>query len=182
MFYRYRQVSVNGRYHPGITHTSPQAKFHYKIKRFFSGVHTCVNGADAITKWINVGRLCKVCECIVTVYTCMNSWKEPFNTYNSSTWIFSLFWLLNWFSGLLSIGHYRSFLSAAAILFIPVIQKSSSSYERIKNEKVHRVMNQSKTSTWQCSCPIKRHENDIYINSTRIILNWILYIKILYRW
>jgi hypothetical protein len=32
-----------------------------------------------------------------TVYTSMNSWKEPFNTYNFSMWIFSLFWLLNWF-------------------------------------------------------------------------------------
>ena len=25
-------------------------KLHYRIKRFFSGVHACVNGADAITK------------------------------------------------------------------------------------------------------------------------------------
>jgi len=23
-------------------------------------------------------------------------------------------------------------------------------------------MNESKTNTWQCSCPIKRHENDIH--------------------
>jgi len=29
----------------------------YRIKRFFSGVHACVNGADAITKWINVQRM-----------------------------------------------------------------------------------------------------------------------------
>ena len=87
-------------------------------------------------------RVCKVCECIGTVYTFMNSWKEPFNTYNSSMWIFSLFWLLNWFSGLLSIGQYRSFLSAAAILFILVMQKRPPSYERIKTEKVHRVMNE----------------------------------------
>ena len=92
----------------------------------------------------------------------MNSWKEPCNTYNSSTWIFSLFGLLNWFPGLLSIGHYHRFLSAAAMLFILVIQKSSSSYERIKNEKVHGGMNESKTNTWQGSCPIKRHENDMH--------------------
>ena len=26
-----------------------------------------------------IGRLCKVHECIGTVYTCMNSWKESFN-------------------------------------------------------------------------------------------------------
>jgi len=29
---------------------------HYSIKRFFSGVHACVNGADALTNWINVRR------------------------------------------------------------------------------------------------------------------------------
>jgi len=29
---------------------------YYKIKRFFSGVHSCVNGPDAITTWINVRR------------------------------------------------------------------------------------------------------------------------------
>ena len=38
-----------------------------------------------------------VCECIGIIYTYMNSWKEPFTTYNSSKWIFSLFWLLNCF-------------------------------------------------------------------------------------
>ena len=91
--------------------------------------------------------MCKVCECISTVYTCINSWKEPFNTYNSSTWIFSLFWLLNWFSGLLSIGHYRSFLSAAAILFILIRQKSSSSYERIKNK--HETVLLSNQKAWK---------------------------------
>ena len=29
-----------------------QYMIHYRIKRFFSGVHICVNGADALTKWI----------------------------------------------------------------------------------------------------------------------------------
>ena len=28
----------------------------YRIQRFFSGVHACVNGANAITKWINALR------------------------------------------------------------------------------------------------------------------------------
>ena len=54
-----------------------------RIKRFFSGVHACVHSADALTnftfkrpKTSVFGRLCKVCECIGTVYTCMNSWKD----------------------------------------------------------------------------------------------------------
>jgi hypothetical protein len=64
----------------------------------------------------------------------MNSWKEPFNTYNSLIWIFSIFWLLNWLN-LHSIVHYRSFPSAATVLFMQVIQKSASSYERIKTAK-----------------------------------------------
>jgi hypothetical protein len=34
--------------------------------------------------------------------------------------------------------------SSIAILFLLVIQNSSSSYERIKNAKVHRVMNKYK--------------------------------------
>jgi hypothetical protein len=37
----------------------------YRIKRFFSGVHACVHGADSLINWIN-GRLFKVCECIGT--------------------------------------------------------------------------------------------------------------------
>ena len=35
---------------------------YYRIKRFFA----CVNGE-------NTHKLCKVCECISTAYTCMNS-------------------------------------------------------------------------------------------------------------
>ena len=27
--------------------------YHNSIKRFFSGLHACVNGADALTNWIN---------------------------------------------------------------------------------------------------------------------------------
>jgi len=30
--------------------TQSSTIFHYRIKRFFSGVHACVNDADAITK------------------------------------------------------------------------------------------------------------------------------------
>jgi len=37
--------------------------------------------------------------------------------------------------------------------------------------KKFRVMNESKTNTWQCSCPIKNTKT-IYINSTRIIILW----------
>jgi len=41
--------------------------------------------------WTPEGRLCKACECIDTVYTRTNYWKEPFYPYNSSMWIISLF-------------------------------------------------------------------------------------------
>ena len=96
----------------------------------------------------------------------MNSWKEPFNTYDSSTWIISLIWLVNWFSGLLSIGHYRSFLSAAAILFILVMQKSSSSYERIKNKHVTVLLSNQKAR--------KRHTlilQELFPNKQHIVVN-----------
>jgi predicted transcriptional regulator len=44
-------------------YTVPMHSQTLRIKRFFSGVHACVHGADALI--INVlGRLCKVCECI----------------------------------------------------------------------------------------------------------------------
>ena len=92
----------------------------------------------------------------------MNSWKEPFNPY-----ILNLFPILiiKLISGLLSIGHYRSFTSAATILFMLVIQKkfimlwmdqihkSSSSYERTKNKQVTVL-------------------KKIYINFIRIIDNY----------
>jgi hypothetical protein len=47
---------------------------YYMSKRFFSGVYACVDGADATTNGTKMseGNLCKVCECIDTVYTCMN--------------------------------------------------------------------------------------------------------------
>ena len=59
---------------------------------------SCVNGDDATTNWTKMseGNVCKVCECIDTVNTCMNSWKELFDIYIFSMWIFSLFWSLNW--------------------------------------------------------------------------------------
>ena len=64
-------------------HRSP-GYLYYRIKRFFSGDHACAHSANALINWIN-------CECIGTVYTCMNSWKEPFNPYNSSMqyWTYS---------------------------------------------------------------------------------------------
>jgi hypothetical protein len=60
---------------------------HYRIKRFFNEVHACLS--DALTNY--KGRLYKVCEYIGTIYTCMNAWKEAFNPYNSSMWIFPYF-------------------------------------------------------------------------------------------
>ena len=62
--------------HRYIIQTGHSNKY-YNIKLFFSGIRACVNGVDALTNWINVQRI------IGTVYTCTNSWKEPFNTYNS---------------------------------------------------------------------------------------------------
>ena len=49
--------------------------------------------------------------------------------------LFPIF-IIKLISSLLSIGHYRSFPAVAAILFMLVIQKSSSSFERIKNKQV----------------------------------------------
>jgi len=112
---------------------------YYSIKRFFSGVHACVNGADATTNWTNVRSMykCKVCECIDTVYTCMNSWKEPFDIYNLLMWIFSLFWSLNWSQACL-----QSDTIVVSRRWTPYClcwlykKKRSSSYERIQNKQV----------------------------------------------
>ena len=83
------------------------------------------------------GRLCKVCECIVTIYTCMNSWKEPFNTYNSSIWISSLFWLLNWFQACFQMD---TIVVSRQQPPYCLCKKSSSSYERIKNKQVTELL------------------------------------------
>jgi hypothetical protein len=135
----------------------------------------------------------------------MNFWKEPFNTYYSSIWIFSLFLLLS----LLSIGHYRSFPSAVAILFKLVIQKSSSSYKRIKNAKSSSSYEQPEypertTDHWQttdnfitCGCessaPIfviyndglerpVRSKSAIFGTNTRSITYMYICIKKTYKW
>jgi hypothetical protein len=93
--------------------------------------------------------------------SCMNSRKEPFITYNSSMWIFSLYWLLNWFQTCFQSDTIVVSRRRPPYCLCWSYNKRSTSYERIKNVKVHRVMNESKTNRWQCSCPIKRHENDI---------------------
>jgi hypothetical protein len=115
------------------------------------------------------GHICKVCECIGTVYTCMNSWKEPFNPYNSSIWIFSLFWLLNWFQAcfqldtiVVSCHRHSSHIVYACYtknvhqvmnwsytqkfieLWTDHIHKSSSSYEWIKNKQVTVLLSNQK--------------------------------------
>jgi hypothetical protein len=73
-------------------------KFVSDSLRYQRGNHNQYMEEEQTTQWPNEkvqkdkqlsaqtsdGRLCKVCQCIGTVYTCMNSWKEPFNTYNSS--------------------------------------------------------------------------------------------------
>jgi hypothetical protein len=41
-----------------------------RIKSFFSEVHVCVNGADTLTSFTYMDS---ICECINTVYICMNS-------------------------------------------------------------------------------------------------------------
>jgi len=58
--------------------------------------------------------------------------------------IFSLFYF-----------QYHSFPSAAAILI-------GFTKKVVRQAKVHRDMSGSKTNRWQCSCPFKRHENDIH--------------------
>jgi hypothetical protein len=53
-----------------------------RFKRFFSGVHACVHGDDALTTWTlhkRPSNVYSVYEYTGTVYTCMNSWKEAFN-------------------------------------------------------------------------------------------------------
>jgi hypothetical protein len=97
----------------------------------------CVNGADALTNWIRK----KACECIAPL---THAWTQEKNRLILIILQFDLFPILiiNLISGVLSIGHYFSFPSAAAILLTMVarkvgyVLKSSLSYERIKNKQV----------------------------------------------
>ena len=51
-----------------------------RINRFFSGVHACVDvPMHSQTLHKHPSDIYSVCECISTIYTCMNSWKEGFN-------------------------------------------------------------------------------------------------------
>ena len=50
------------------------------IKRFFSGVHACVNvSMHEQTLHKRHSDIYSVCKSIGTVYTCINSWKEALN-------------------------------------------------------------------------------------------------------
>jgi hypothetical protein len=113
--------------------------------------------------------------------TSVNSWKESFNTYNSSTWIFSLFWLLNWFSGLLSIGHYLNFLKSPPYCLYCLCKK------------VHRVIHDSKMKkfielwtnqkqTRDIALVQSKGTKTIYINSTRNMHIQRLYIPRVWTW
>ena len=117
------------------------------------------------------GRLCKVCECINTVYTCMNSWKEPFNPYNSSIWIFSLFWLLNWFQACFQLD----------TIVVSCRRHSSHIVYACYTKNVHQVMNWSYTQkfielwmnqkqTGDSALVQSKGTKTIYINSIRIII------------
>ena len=93
----------------------------------------------------------------------MNSWKELFDTFNSSMWIFPLFWLLNWFQVC-----FQSYTIVISRLRPPyclywLYRKVHEVIDLIKNTKVHWVMNKSKTNKWQA--------RKWYINSIRIILD-----------
>jgi hypothetical protein len=129
---------------------------YYRIKRFFSGVHACVNGADVITNWINVH--------VWTPSLWVHRHRLHMYELLKRTVYYLQFFHVNLFpiliikliSDLLSIGHYRSFPPAAAILCMLVIQqtfnelwtdqkrKSSSSYERIKNKQVTVLLSNQK--------------------------------------
>ena len=87
-----------------------------------------------------------ICERIGTVYTCMNSWKEPFNTYNFSMRIFSLFWLLlNWFQACFQSDTIVVSRWWPPYCFMLVIyKKSSSSYERIISKQVTVLLSNQK--------------------------------------
>ena len=99
-----------------------------------------------------------VCECICTVYTCMNFWKEPLNSYNSSMWIFSLFCHFSSRNG----EAYRSFQLAAAILFTLITQKSSYSTQKSIELKTDQKQ------TGDSALVQSNGMNTIYINSMRI--------------
>jgi hypothetical protein len=79
------------------------------------------------------GNLCKVCECIDIVYTCMNSWKELFDIYIFSMWIFSLFWSLNWYQAC-----FKSDTIVASRRWTPYclcwLYKKKDHHERIKTQ------------------------------------------------
>jgi hypothetical protein len=83
----------------------------------------------------------KQCRCTqklntLWIYRCTNSWeKKPFNLYNSSRWIVSLFWLLNWFqacfqSDNIVVSHRRT------PYCLHWLHKCSSSNERIKTKRM----------------------------------------------
>ena len=80
-----------------------------------------------------------------------DAWKEPFNPYNSSKWNFDQL-----ISGLLLIGHYRSFPSASAILFTLVTEKFMELWTDQKQTGDSALIHSKGTKT-------------IYINSIRIM-------------
>ena len=89
-------------------------------------MHACVNGADALTTWINV-------RFVSASAPFSHAWTPEkklliliFFQWES----FPYFKIIKLISFLLSIGDYRSFSSAAAILFTLVTQKSSSGTQK----------------------------------------------------
>ena len=90
-------------------------------------------------------------DCISTIYTCMNSWKEPFNPYNSSIWIFSLFWLLSWFQACFQSDTFLVSRWQPPYCLCWLYKKSSLSYEWIKNKQVTVLLSIQKARKW-CTC------------------------------
>jgi hypothetical protein len=114
----------------------------------------CVEPMSGQTKDYKFGISCFSAK--HAVYTCMNSWIEPFNTYNSSIWIFSLFILLNWCqacfqSDTIVVSRRRSpyclcwlYKKVHRVINGLKMQNSSSSYERIQNKQVTMLLSNQK--------------------------------------
>jgi hypothetical protein len=118
------------------------------------------------------GRLCKVFKCIGTVYTCINSWKEPFNIYNSSIWIVSLFLLLNWFQACFQSDTFVVSRWQSPYCLCWLYKQSSSSYKRIKNAKQFIELWTNPKHTGDNALVQSKDTKTIYINSIRIILKY----------
>ena len=136
--------------------------------------------------YINVLRTLSVCDCIGTVYTCMNSWKEAFNPIMNHNWWQQLTWpTAIWTKNKCILDHVKNFIENHKIqnfwiwALFNLLQLSLSQ----KPQEIEKICGHSNGSSQHNNLKEKIHQNwmkninSFYLLNMQIFLDPLIEMK-----